>query len=82
MEYAQRWRELTARVQPPLLECELVDMFMGNLQGPYLDMTVGSTSSGLSDLVLDREKIQNMIKLGKMHNATSTFGAVKKPFVT
>jgi hypothetical protein len=30
-EYAQRWRELAARVQPPLLERELVDMFIGNL---------------------------------------------------
>ncbi|XP_050914773.1 uncharacterized protein LOC127129670 [Lathyrus oleraceus] len=34
-EYAQRWRELASRVQPPLLENELVDMFMGTLQGPY-----------------------------------------------
>ncbi|XP_050893780.1 uncharacterized protein LOC127100592 [Lathyrus oleraceus] len=36
-EYTQRWRELATRVQPPLLERELIDMFMGNLQGPYLD---------------------------------------------
>ena len=32
-EYAQRWREMESRVQPPLLEKELVDMFMGTLQG-------------------------------------------------
>ena len=30
-EYAQRWRGMLARVQPPLLERELVDMFMGIL---------------------------------------------------
>lgn len=30
-EYAQIWRELTSRVQPPLLENKLVDMFMGTL---------------------------------------------------
>lgn len=29
--YAQRWRELAAKVQPPLLERELVDMFMSTL---------------------------------------------------
>lgn len=34
-EYAQRWSGLASRVQPPLLESELVDMFMGTLQGPY-----------------------------------------------
>ncbi|XP_050875022.1 uncharacterized protein LOC127078624 [Lathyrus oleraceus] len=75
------WRELAARVQPPLLERELVDMFMGNLQGPYLDRMVGSTSSGFSDLVLADERIENMIKMGKIQNSASTSSASKKPFV-
>ncbi|XP_050919023.1 uncharacterized protein LOC127136518 [Lathyrus oleraceus] len=80
-EYAQRWRELAARVQPPLLEREPVDMFMGNLQGPYLDRMVGSTSSGFSDLVLAGERIENMIKMGKIQNSGSASSASKKPFV-
>ncbi|XP_050919407.1 uncharacterized protein LOC127136940 [Lathyrus oleraceus] len=80
-EYAQRWRELAAKVQPSLLERELVDMFMGNLQGPYLDRMVGSTSSGFSDLVLAAERIENMIKMGKIQNSASTSSASKKPFV-
>ncbi|XP_050896795.1 uncharacterized protein LOC127103590 [Lathyrus oleraceus] len=80
-EYAQRWRELAARVQPPLLERELVDMFMGNLQGSYLDRMVGNTSSGFSDLVLAGERIENMIKMGKIKNSASTSSASKKPFV-
>ncbi|XP_050909411.1 uncharacterized protein LOC127123211 [Lathyrus oleraceus] len=80
-EYAQRWRELAARVQPPLLEHELVDMFMGNLQGPYLDRMVVSTSSGFSGLVLAGERIANMIKMGKIQNSTSTSGLMKKPYV-
>ncbi|XP_050909396.1 uncharacterized protein LOC127123192 [Lathyrus oleraceus] len=79
-EYAQRWRELAARVQPPLLERELVDMFMGNLQGPYLDMMVGCTSSSFSDFVLVSEIIENMIKMGKIQNSASTSDIVKKPF--
>ena len=69
-------------VQPPLLERELIDMFMGNLQGPYLDRMVGSTSSGFSDLVLAGERIENMIKMGKIKNYASTSSASKKPFVT
>ncbi|XP_050918322.1 uncharacterized protein LOC127135723 [Lathyrus oleraceus] len=80
-EYTQRWRELAAKVQPSLLECELVDMFMGNLQGPYLDRMVGSTSSSFSELVLADETIQNMIKMGKIQNSTSTSSVVKKSFV-
>lgn len=65
-DYTQHWRELAARVKPPLLEQELMDMFIGNLQGPYLDKMVGSTSSGFSDLVLSGERIKNMIKMGKI----------------
>lgn len=80
-EHTQRWRELAARVQPPLLERELVDMFMGNLQGPYLERMVGSTTFGFSDLVLVGERIENMIKMGKIQNSTSTSDVVKKPFV-
>lgn len=30
-KYAQRWRELASRVRPPLLENDLVNMFMGTL---------------------------------------------------
>lgn len=80
-EYAQRWKEPAARVHPPLLKRELVDMFMGNLQGPYLGRMVGSTSSDFSDLVLVSERIENMIKMGKIQNSISTYSVVKKPFV-
>ncbi|XP_050889757.1 uncharacterized protein LOC127095055 [Lathyrus oleraceus] len=80
-EYAQRWRELDARVKSPFLERELVYMFMGNLQGSYLDRMVGSTSSGFSDLVLAGERIENMIKMGKIQNSDNTSNASKKPFV-
>ncbi|XP_050908581.1 uncharacterized protein LOC127122258 [Lathyrus oleraceus] len=79
--YAQQWRELVSRVQPPLLERGPINMFMGNLQGPYLDKMVGSTSSCFSDLVLAGKRIKNMIKMGKIQNSTSASSAVKKPFV-
>lgn len=68
-------------MQSPLLERELIDMLMGNLQGPYLDMMIGNTFSGFSDLVLAGEIIENMIKMGKIQNSASTSGVAKKPFV-
>ena len=33
--YAQRWRDLAGRVQPPLTDRELIDIFMGTLTGPF-----------------------------------------------
>ena len=65
-EYAQRWREMEARVKSPLLEKGLVDMFMGTLQGLYYDKMVGSVSSGFSDLVTIGERIEAGIKSGKI----------------
>ncbi|XP_050909058.1 uncharacterized protein LOC127122819 [Lathyrus oleraceus] len=79
-EYTQQWRELAARVQPPLLERKLIDMFIGNLQVPYQNRMVRSTSSGFSDLVLAGERIENMIKMGKIQNSASASSAAKKPF--
>ncbi|KAI5415943.1 hypothetical protein KIW84_041107 [Lathyrus oleraceus] len=37
---------------------------------------------GFSDLFLAGERIKNMIKMGKIQNSASTYGVVKKPFVT
>ena len=51
-EYAQRWRELAARVQPPLLDRELIDLFMGTLRGPYLQHMLRITSTYFSDKVI------------------------------
>lgn len=38
-------------------------------------------SSCFSDLVLAGERIENMIKMGKIQSSTSTSGVVKKPFI-
>ncbi|XP_050875647.1 uncharacterized protein LOC127079285 [Lathyrus oleraceus] len=65
-EYAQCWRKLVARVKPPLLERELEDIFIINLQG---------------HLVIVSERIENMIKMRKIQNASHTSGVVKKPYV-
>src|SRR3954464_3471506 len=67
-EYAQRWRELASRVQPPLLERELVDMFMNTLKDPYLNMMIGCASSEFSSLVVVGERIENALKMGKIQD--------------
>ena len=51
-EYAQKWRDLAGRVQPPLTDREMVDMFMGTLIGPFINLLIGSSSSGFTEMVL------------------------------
>ena len=57
---------MASHVQPPLLEKELVDTFMGTFHGLYYEMMVGSISSGFSDLVTIGERIETGIKSGKI----------------
>ena len=70
-EYAQRWRETTSGVQPPLLEKELVDMFIETLQGLYYENMVGNVSSGFSNLVTIDERIKAGIKSENIQGTSS-----------
>ena len=79
-EYAQKWRDLAGRVQPPLSDRELVDMFMGTLTCPFFNLLIGSSLSGFMELILTRERFESGIKRGKIPMATSS-NAAKNPFV-
>lgn len=77
-EYWQTWREMASRVQPPLLERELVDIFMVNLQIKYYERILGSVSSGLSDLVIIGEWVKDSLKSGKIQEASGGQNSMKK----
>ena len=64
-DYAQKWRDLAGRVQPPLSERELVDMFFGTLSGPFFNHLIGSSSAGFTELILTGERVEVGIKSGK-----------------
>ena len=77
-DYAQKWRELAGRVQPPLSDRELVDMFIGTLSGPFFNHLIGSSSSGFTELILTGERVEAGIRSGKIQKDTSS-SSVKKP---
>ncbi|XP_058784300.1 uncharacterized protein LOC131659076 [Vicia villosa] len=81
-EYAQKWRELAARVQPPMLEREMMDLFTNTLEGQYYSAC--SASSSFAELVMIGERIESGIKAGRIQNpstASSSSGAGgKKPY--
>ncbi|RDX83076.1 hypothetical protein CR513_36039, partial [Mucuna pruriens] len=57
-EYAQRWCELAVQVQPPIIEREMVTMFINTLPSSYYDMIVGNVASNFADLVMVDERIE------------------------
>jgi hypothetical protein len=79
-EYAQRWRELAARVQPPMLERELTDMFIGTLQGVFMDRMGSCPFGSFSDVVICGERTESLIKAGKIQDpGSSSSSSSKKP---
>lgn len=50
------------------------------LQGPYLDMMVGSASFGFSDLVVVGERIENYLKNGKFQGVVVVSDKEKKSY--
>ncbi|XP_045802534.1 uncharacterized protein LOC123896156 [Trifolium pratense] len=77
-EYAQRWRELAARVQPPLLDKELVDTFMSTLRGPYYEKMIGCVTSGFADMVIIGERVEEGLKSGKIKSASNGQDGAKR----
>ncbi|KAA0067473.1 Gag-pro-like protein [Cucumis melo var. makuwa] len=70
-EYAQRWRELAAQVQPPLTDKVLTAMFINTLRAPYYDSMVGSASTNLSDIITIGERIEFGVKNGRITDFSS-----------
>ncbi|RDX82519.1 hypothetical protein CR513_36667, partial [Mucuna pruriens] len=64
-DYAQRWRELAAQVQPPLSESEMASMFIDTLPSPFYGKVVRSVASNFADLVTIGERIEAGIKRGR-----------------
>ncbi|RDX85813.1 hypothetical protein CR513_32936, partial [Mucuna pruriens] len=77
-EYAQKWRELAAQVQPPLAEKEMVSTFIDTLPTPYYEIIVGSVSSNFADLVIIGERIEAGLKRGKFASAMGQASYAKK----
>ena len=73
-EYAHKWRDLAAQVQPLMTNKKLNKMFLNTLKTPYYDRMIGNSYTNFSDMVSIREMIENRVKLGKIDSTE-----VKKP---
>ena len=79
-KYAQCWRKPVARDQPPILDKDLIDMFMATLEVQYLEKMVQSAFSSFFDIVTAGERIKSHIKKGKLPNIAKASRGAKKPY--
>ncbi|GKV08430.1 hypothetical protein SLEP1_g20058 [Rubroshorea leprosula] len=63
-EFAQRWSGLAARVQPPLTDHELSNLFIKSTKGPYREKLITCVNCTFAQLVVVGEQVEDGIKFG------------------
>jgi len=77
-EYAQRWSEVAAQVNPPMLEKEMISLFSNTFKAPYFEYLVRSSAQHFTDLVVIAERVEQAIGLGKIANSIEKNGFTEK----
>jgi hypothetical protein len=77
-EYARRWSEVAAQVNPPMLEKEMISLFSNTFKTPYFEFLVRSSAQHFTDLVIIAERIEQAIRLGKIVDPTEKNGFTEK----
>ena len=77
-EYAYKWRDLAAQVQPLMTDKELNKMFLNTLKTPYYDRMIGNSNTNFSDVVFTRKMIESGVKLGEIEGTEAKKPTLKK----
>ena len=77
-EYAHKWRDLAAQVQPPMTNKELKKMLLNTLKAPYYDRMIGNSKNNFLDVVFAGEMIENGVKSGKIESTEAKKPTFKK----
>ena len=77
-EYAHKWTDLAAQVQPPMTDKELNKTFLNTLKAPNYDRMVGNSNTNFFDVVFAGEMIESGIKLGKIESVEAKKPTPKK----
>ena len=77
-EYAQRWCELVAQVQPPTMENEMIEWFINNLKPSYSKKMISIQVTHFATLILIREHIDEGIRSKKIMDPKSLSSMVEQ----
>ena len=64
--------DLAGRVQPPVSDRELVDMFLGTPSCPFFNHLIGSSSASFTEMILTGERVEDGIRSGKIQKGVSS----------
>ena len=77
-EYAYKWRDLVAQVQPPMTDKELNKMFLNTLKAPYYDRMIRNWNKDFSYVVLAGKMTEAGVKQGKIEASEAKKPTFKK----
>ena len=77
-EYAHKWRDLAAQVQPPMTDKELNKMFLNTLKASYYDRMIENSNTNFSYMIFAGEMIENGVILGKIKSTEAKKPTSKK----
>ncbi|XP_052485191.1 uncharacterized protein LOC105778992 [Gossypium raimondii] len=75
-QYAQRWKYISAQVEPLLTKTEITVLFINTLKAPFYDKLVGSATKDFANIVISGELIENAVKSGRIEGPESPYRAV------
>jgi hypothetical protein len=59
-------RDLAAQVHPPLLDKEIVTLFVNTLKASYYEHVMGRSTQQFTDVVVAAERIEQGVKSGRI----------------
>src|SRR3954465_14168088 len=80
-EYAQRWRETAAQINPPLKEKEMTKIFLNTLGPFYYERMIASAPSDFTEMVNMGMHLEEGVRMGRLtkeggfSSGTKNFGS-------
>ncbi|XP_071912359.1 uncharacterized protein [Coffea arabica] len=69
--YAKRWRKLSAKVEPPMTEEEIVRTFIKTHDPPYFEEIFRMTGNSFAAIINKLEEYDEFVKAGKIVNVSA-----------
>ncbi|XP_058740943.1 uncharacterized protein LOC131613274, partial [Vicia villosa] len=77
-EYAQRWRETAAQINPPLKEKEMTKIFLNTLSPFYYERMIASAPSDFTEMVNMGMRLEEGVRTGRLTKESGSSSGTKK----
>jgi hypothetical protein len=77
-EYAQRWREIAAQINPPLEEKEMTKIFLKTLSSFYYERMIASAPTDFTEMVNMGMRLEEGVREGRLAKDSGSSSGTRK----